>query len=370
MSTASTESKITYIDGDRAPPVSRLSGGTVAEQSCFLEVAYLLISGNLATKAELDKFQESIMHHTMINEHLLRSSRVHHDAHPMAMCRRVASMAAFYHDSTDINDPRHREIFCTGSLRNCRPLRRRYKHTLGQRRLSAQRPAYCANMLNMFFAVPASLCDRSGRGEALDLLFILHATTTEREHLDRAPRRKHGHESYARFRPACPLCGSAHGGANEAVIDMLDEIGSVSNIPASWRASRTRRQRAPDGFRHRVYKNFDRAPRSSGACAIGCWRSSGAPTIHVRSGMKLEKSRSRTITSCPANCIRTSILFRNHLQRARHPRSMFTVMFAIARTAGWGSLQEMVSDPSMRIGRRAALHGTTQRDYLTSISAE
>ena len=181
MSTASTESKITYIDGDaglllyRGYPVEQL-----AEQSCFLEVAYLLISGNLATKAELDKFQESIMHHTMINEHLLRFFQgFHHDAHPMAMVSAVvASMAAFYHDSTDINDPRHREIFSHRIIAKLPTIAAAaYKHTLGQPFVYPRNDLrYCANMLNMFFAVP---CEPYAidpvAAEALDLLFILHA---------------------------------------------------------------------------------------------------------------------------------------------------------------------------------------------------
>jgi len=239
MSTASTESKITYIDGDaglllyRGYPVEQL-----AEQSCFLEVAYLLISGNLATKAELDKFQESIMHHTMINEHLLRFFQgFHHDAHPMAMVSAVvASMAAFYHDSTDINDPRHREIFSHRIIAKLPTIAAAaYKHTLGQPFVYPRNDLrYCANMLNMFFAVP---CEPYAidpvAAEALDLLFILHADHEQNASTSTVRLAgSTGTSPYAAISAGVSaLWGPAHGGANEAVIDMLDEIGSVSNIP-------------------------------------------------------------------------------------------------------------------------------------------
>jgi citrate synthase len=181
MATASTESKITYIDGDagvllyRGYPVEQL-----AEQSSFLEVANLLINGNLPTKSEQESFQDSIMHHTMINESLLRLFQgFHHDAHPMAMVSAVvASMAAFYHDTTDINDPRHREIFAHRIIAKLPTLAAAaYKHTLGQPFMYPRNDLrYCSNMLNMFFAVP---CEPYAidpvAAEALDLLFILHA---------------------------------------------------------------------------------------------------------------------------------------------------------------------------------------------------
>ncbi|MGO9718641.1 MAG: citrate/2-methylcitrate synthase, partial [Steroidobacteraceae bacterium] len=177
MATASTESKITYIDGEagellyRGYPVEQL-----AEKSGYLEVANLLINGTLPTKAELDKFQRSIMCHTMINEHLLRFFQgFHHDAHPMAMVSAVvASMAAFYHDTTDIHDPRHREIFAHRIIAKLPTIAAAaYKHTLGQPFIYPRNDLrYCANMLNMFFAVP---CEPYAIdpvvAEALDLLF-------------------------------------------------------------------------------------------------------------------------------------------------------------------------------------------------------
>ena len=205
MATASTESKITYIDGDagmllyRGYPVEQL-----AEKSSFLEVAKLLINGTLPTKAELDAFQNSIMRHTMVNEQLLRFFQgFHHDAHPMAMVSAVvASMAAFYHDTTHIDDPRHREIFAHRIIAKLPTIAAAaYKHTLGQPFIYPRNDLrYCANMLNMFFAVP---CEPYAidpvAAEALDLLFIsARGSRAKRQHLDGAPGRQHRRESLRR----------------------------------------------------------------------------------------------------------------------------------------------------------------------------
>ena len=209
MATASTESKITYIDGDagvllyRGYPVEQL-----AEKSSFLEVANLLINGTLPTKAQLNAFHTSIMRHTMVNEQLLRFFEgFHHDAHPMAMVSAVvASMAAFYHDTTDINNPRHREIFAHRIIAKLPTIAAAaYKHTLGQPFIYPRNDLrYCANMLNMFFAVP---CEPYAidpvAAEALDLLVHpARRPRAEREHLDGAARGKHGRQ---------PLCSDFGG---------------------------------------------------------------------------------------------------------------------------------------------------------------
>src|SRR5580700_2039055 len=181
VATASTESKITYIDGDaglllyRGYPVEQL-----AENSSYLEVANLLINGRLPTKAQLAAFRDSITRHTMVNEHLLRFFKgFHHDAHPMAMVSAVvASMAAFYYDTTDINDPRHREIFAHRIIAKLPTIAAAaYKHTLGQPFVYPRNDLrYCANILNMLFAVPCEPYSIDPVAvEALDLLFILHA---------------------------------------------------------------------------------------------------------------------------------------------------------------------------------------------------
>src|ERR1700693_1829360 len=238
MATASTESKITYIDGDkgvllyRGYPVEQL-----AEKSSFLEVANLLIYGSLPSKSQLCAFHQSIMRHTMVNEQLLRFFQgFHHNAHPMAMVSAVvASMAAFYHDTTDIDDPRHREIFAHRIIAKLPTIAAAaYKHTLGQPFVYPRNDLrYCANMLNMFFAVP---CEPYAidpvAAEALDLLFILHAdheqnASTSTVRLAGSP----GGNPYAAISAGVSaLWGPAHGGANEAVLDMLDGIGSAANI--------------------------------------------------------------------------------------------------------------------------------------------
>src|SRR3984893_18525557 len=266
MATASTESKITYIDGDagvllyRGYPVEQL-----AEKSSFLEVANLLMSGDLPTKERLETFHASIMRHTMVNEQLLRFFQgFHHNAHPMAMVSAVvASMAAFYHDSTDIGDPRHREIFAHQIIANLPTIAAAaYKHTLGQPFIYPRNDLrYCANMLNMFFAVP---CEPYAidpvAAEALDLLFILHAdheqnASTSTVRLAGSPRAN----PYAAISAGvAALWGPAHGGANEAVLAMLEQIGTVENIPKylAMAKDKTSHFRLM-GFGHRVYKNFD-----------------------------------------------------------------------------------------------------------------
>jgi len=238
MATASTESKITYIDGDagvllyRGYPVEQL-----AEKSSFLEVATLLINGTLPTKPGLDAFTNSIMRHTMVNEQLLGFFRgFHHDAHPMAMVSAVvASMAAFYHDTTHIGDPRHREIFAHRIIAKLPTIAAAaYKHTLGQPFIYPRNDLkYCANMLNMFFAVP---CEPYAidpvAAEALDLLFILHADHEQNASTSTVRLAgSTGCNPYAAISAGVSaLWGPAHGGANEAVLDMLDSIGSVANI--------------------------------------------------------------------------------------------------------------------------------------------
>src|ERR1700675_392596 len=238
MATASTESKITYIDGDagvllyRGYPVEQL-----AERSSFLEVANLLINGSLPTKAGLSAFHHSIMRHTMVNEQLLHFFQgFHHDAHPMAMVSAVvASMAAFYHDTTDITNARHREIFAHRIIAKLPTIAAAaYKHTLGQPFIYPRNDLrYCSNMLNMFFAVP---CEPYAidpvAAEALDLLFILHADHEQNASTSTVRLAgSTGASPYAAISAGVSaLWGPAHGGANEAVLDMLYGIGSVANI--------------------------------------------------------------------------------------------------------------------------------------------
>jgi citrate synthase len=376
MATASTESKITYIDGDagvllyRGYPVEQL-----AEQSSFLEVANLLINGNLPTKSEQESFQDSIMHHTMINESLLRLFQgFHHDAHPMAMVSAVvASMAAFYHDTTDINDPRHREIFAHRIIAKLPTLAAAaYKHTLGQPFMYPRNDLrYCSNMLNMFFAVP---CEPYAidpvAAEALDLLFILHADHEQNASTSTVRLAgSTGANPYAAISAGVSaLWGPAHGGANEAVLDMLDSIGSVANIDKFLARVKDKNDSVRlMGFGHRVYKNFDpRAKIIRGMCYKVLEKLGKGDSPLFELSLKLEEIALKDDYFVSRKLYPNVDFYSGIIYSALGiPRSMFTVMFAIARTAGWvAHWQEMVSDPGMKIGRPRQLYtGPTQRDY-------
>jgi citrate synthase len=376
MATASTESKITYIDGDagvllyRGYPVEQL-----AEKSSFLEVANLLINGSLPTKGELDSFQDSIMHHTMVNESLLRLYQgFHHDAHPMAMVSAVvASMAAFYHDTTDINDPRHREIFAHRIIAKLPTLAAAaYKHTLGQPFMYPRNDLrYCSNMLNMFFSVP---CEPYAidpvAAEALDLLFILHADHEQNASTSTVRLAgSTGANPYAAISAGVSaLWGPAHGGANEAVLDMLDSIGSVANIDKFLARVKDKNDSVRlMGFGHRVYKNFDpRAKIIRGMCYKVLEKLGKSDNPLFELSLKLEEIALKDDYFVSRKLYPNVDFYSGIIYSALGiPRSMFTVMFAIARTAGWvAHWQEMVSDPGMKIGRPRQLYtGPTQRDY-------
>ena len=376
MATASTESKITYIDGDagvllyRGYPVEQL-----AEKSSYLEVANLLIYGGLPTETQLCEFQNSIMRHTMVNEQLLRFFQgFHHDAHPMAMVSAVvASMAAFYHDTTDIDNPRHREIFAHRIIAKLPTIAAAaYKHTLGQPFIYPRNDLrYCANMLNMFFAVP---CEPYAidpvAAEALDLLFILHADHEQNASTSTVRLAgSTGANPYAAISAGVSaLWGPAHGGANEAVLDMLYGIGSVANIDKFLVRVKDKSDHVRlMGFGHRVYKNFDpRAKIIRGMCYRVLEKLGKTDNPLFELSLKLEEIALKDEYFVSRKLYPNVDFYSGIIYSALGiPRSMFTVMFAIARTAGWvAQWQEMVSDPHMRIGRPRQLYtGPTQRDY-------
>jgi len=376
MATASTESKIAYIDGDagvllyRGYPVEQL-----AEKSSFLEVATLLINGSLPAKAELDAFNDSIMRHTMVNEQLLGFFRgFHHDAHPMAMVSAVvASMAAFYHDTTHIGDPRHREIFAHRIIAKLPTIAAAaYKHTLGQPFVYPRNDLrYCENMLNMFFAVP---CEPYAidpvAAEALDLLFILHADHEQNASTSTVRLAgSTGANPYAAISAGVSaLWGPAHGGANEAVLDMLDGIGSVANIDKFLARVKDKHDSVRlMGFGHRVYKNFDpRAKIIRGMCYRVLEKMGKGNNPLFDLSLKLEEIALKDDYFVSRKLYPNVDFYSGIIYSALGiPRSMFTVMFAIARTAGWvAHWQEMVSDPNMKIGRPRQLYtGPTKRDY-------
>ena len=377
MSTASCESRITYIDGDngvllyRGYPIDQL-----ATKSSFLEVAYLLINGELPTAKQLEQFDHSVRYHTMINESLLRFfNGFHYDAHPMAMVSAVvSSMAAFYHDSMDNNNPRHREIFAHRILAKVPTISAAaYKHMMGQPFIYPRNDMdYCANMLRMFFAVPAADYEVDAvTAQALDLLLILHADHEQNASTSTVRLAgSTGTNPYAAISAGVSaLWGPAHGGANEAVLAMLEDIGTVDNIPkfldrVKGKDGHTRLM----GFGHRVYKNFDpRAKIIREMChkVLGRLGQTDNPLFEL--ALRLEEIALKDEYFISRKLYPNVDFYSGVIYSALGiPRSMFTVMFAIARTAGWvAHWQEMIGDPAMKIGRPRQLYtGPAQREYV------
>jgi citrate synthase len=377
MSTASCESRITYIDGDegvllyRGYPIDQL-----ATKSSFLEVAYLLINGELPTAAQLEQFDNSIRYHTMINESLLRFfNGFHYDAHPMAMVSAVvSSMAAFYHDTMDNNNPRHREIFAHRILAKMPTISAAaYKHMLGQPFVYPRNDMdYCANMLRMFFAVPAADYEVDPvTAQALDLLLILHADHEQNASTSTVRLAgSTGTNPYAAISAGVSaLWGPAHGGANEAVLAMLEDIGTVDNIPKFLdRVKDKDGNKRLMGFGHRVYKNFDpRAKIIREMCHKVLARLGQTDNPLFELALRLEEIALKDEYFIARKLYPNVDFYSGVIYSALGiPRSMFTVMFAIARTAGWvAHWQEMIGDPAMKIGRPRQLYtGPAARDYV------
>jgi citrate synthase len=377
MATAACESRITYIDGDagillhRGYPIEQL-----AAKSSFLEVAYLLNLGELPSGAHLEQFDRSIRYHTMLNETLLRFfNGFHYDAHPMAMVSAVvASMAAFYHDSMDINNPRHREIFTHRILAKIPTISAAaYKHMLGQPFVYPRNDLdYCANMLHMFFAVPAEeyVVDPIA-GQAIDLLFVLHADHEQNASTSTVRLAgSTGANPYAAISAGVSaLWGPAHGGANEAVLLMLEDIGTVDNIQKFLDRVKDKQDNTRlMGFGHRVYKNFDpRAKIIREMCHKVLARLGRQDNPLFELALRLEEIALKDDYFIGRKLYPNVDFYSGIIYSALGiPRSMFTVMFAIARTAGWvAHWQEMISDPTMKIGRPRQLYtGPAQRNYV------
>jgi citrate synthase len=375
--TASCESKITFIDGAegvllyRGYPVEQLAG-----KSSFLEVCYLLLYGELPDQAALEKFHHSIRTHTMINETMLRLfNGFHHDAHPMAMVAGVVgSMSAFYHDTTDIHNPRHRDIFAHRIVAKLPTIAAAaYKHTMGQPFAYPRNDLnYAGNLLHMLFAVPAEDYEvDSVAAEVLDLLFILHAdheqncsTSTVRM------AGSSGTNPYSAIAAGiAALWGPAHGGANEAVLNMLNRIGSVDRIEKF--VAKAKDKDDPFrlmGFGHRVYKNYDpRATIIREACHKVLKTLGKVDTPLFDLALKLEEMALNDDYFVEKKLYPNVDFYSGIIYRALGiPTSMFTVMFAIARTVGWVShWREMIVDPDGRIGRPRQLYtGPESRDYV------
>ena len=376
--TASCSSTVTYIDGEqgilryRGYPIEQL-----AQHSSFIEVAYLLLYGELPKTGELEEFDHSIRTHTMLNESFLRFfNGFHHDAHPMAMVSGVvACMSAFYHDSMDINDPRHRDIFAHRIIAKIPTIAAAaYKHAQGQPFVYPKNEFdYCSNLLHMLFSVPPAAYQANPvASQALDLLFVLHAD--HEQNCSTSTVRlagSSGTNPYSAISAGISaLWGPAHGGANEAVINMLEEIRDSSRIRRF--VDRAKDRNDPFrlmGFGHRVYKNYDpRATIIREMChrvleQLG--RSEDGPLFEL--ALELEQIALKEEYFIENNLYPNVDFYSGIIYQALGiPKSMFTVMFAIARTVGWVShWREMVRDPESRIGRPRQLYiGPGQRDYV------
>ena len=377
VSTSSCDSDITFIDGDkgvllyRGYPVEQL-----AKHSNFIEVAFLLLYGDLPTTEQLAKFSESIGRHTMLNEGMLRFfNGFRYDAHPMAVLSAVVgSMSAYYHDTMDVNDAHAREVFAHRILAKLPTIAAAaHKLTAGQPYVYPRNDLNDAeNLLHMLFAVPAETYEINPvAAEALDLLFILHAdheqncsTSTVRM------AGSSGANPYAAIAAGISaLWGPAHGGANEAVLRMLKEIGDAKNIAKF--VDKARDKNDPFrlmGFGHRVYNNFDpRATIIRDMCHKVLAQMGRQDTPLFDLALKLEEFALKDEYFIEKRLYPNVDFYSGIIYRALGiPTSMFTVMFAIGRTVGWvAHWREMITDPKFRISRPRQLYkGPQQRDYV------
>ncbi len=376
-STAACDSTITFIDGGkgellhRGYPIDQL-----ASQSHFLEVCYLLLYDALPTAAELEDFETTITRHTMIHEQMHNFFRgFRRDAHPMAtMVGVVGAMSAFYHDSTDIADPRQREIASHRLIAKMPTIAAMaYKYSIGQPFVYPRNDLdYAANFLHMCFSVPAEEYQVDPiLARAMDRIFTLHA-----DHEQNASTSTVRLASSSGANPfaciaagiAC-LWGPAHGGANQACLEMLNEIGTVDRIPEF--IARAKDKNDPFrlmGFGHRVYKNFD--PR---ATVMKQSADEVLELLGVENNPILAVAKELEAAALADPYFAEKKLFPNVdfysgiiLEAMGFPTSMFTPIFALARTVGWISQwKEQISDPALKIGRPRQLYlGETARDYV------
>jgi citrate synthase len=375
-STAACESAITYIDGDAGVLLHRgYSIQQLAEQSSFMEVAYLLTEGELPTKDELDLFSYTITRHTMVHEQLMNFYRgFRRDAHPMAiMCGVVGALSAFYHDSTDIEDPKQRMIASHRLIAKMPTLAAMaYKYSVGQPFVYPDNSlSYTGNFLRMTFAVPAEPYHENPIVErALDRIFILHAD--HEQNASTSTVRLAGSSGANPFACiaagiAC-LWGPAHGGANEAALNMLREIGRPERIPEY--IARAKDKNDPFrlmGFGHRVYKNYD--PRASvmqkTVREVFAELKVTDPVFEV--ALQLEEMALSDPYFIEKKLFPNVDFYSGIILSAiGFPTSMFTALFALARTVGWvAQWNEMIGDPEQKIGRPRQLYtGAPQRDYV------
>ncbi len=375
--TASCESSITYIDGDegillhRGYPIDQL-----AENSTFLEVAYLLLNGELPNKDEFEKFNSGVMRHTMLHEQI-RSfwSGFRRDAHPMAMlCSVVGAMSAFYPDSINVHDARQREISAFRMIAKIPTITAwAHKYNVGQPFVYPKNEySYAENFLYMFHAVPAEdYKPNPVLTAAMDRILILHAD--HEQNASTSTVRLAGSTGANPF--ACiaagiaSLWGPAHGGANEAVLKMLAEIGHKDNIPEFIKQVKDKNSGVKlMGFGHRVYKNFDpRAKIMQKTCheVLGELGIKDEPMLDL--AIELEKIALEDDYFVSRKLYPNVDFYSGIILKAMgFPTQMFTPIFALARTVGWISQwKEMMEDPTNRISRPRQIYtGAPTRDYV------
>ena len=353
----------------RGYPIEQL-----ADQSDFLEVAYLLLNGELPNKPERDKFVTSITNHTMVHEQLSAFFRgFRRDAHPMAiLCGVTGALSAFYHDSTDINDEQQRMVASHRLIAKMPTLAAMaYKYSIGQPfNYPRNNLNYAENFLHMCFAVPAEEYEIDPViADAMDKIFILHAD--HEQNASTSTVRLAGSSGANPF--ACiaagiaSLWGPAHGGANEAVLNMLNEIGDKSNI-------KTFVDKAKDkddpfrlfGFGHRVYKNYDPRAQVLRKSCHEVLNKLGVEDPLLELAMELEELALKDPYFIDKKLYPNVDFYSGIILKAmKFPTSMFTVLFAVARTVGWISQwKEMIEDDTQRIGRPRQLYvGPAQRDF-------
>jgi citrate synthase len=376
VSTASCESKITYIDGEqgvllhRGYPIEQL-----AEQSDYLETCYLLLKGELPNPQEKEAFVSTIKNHTMVHEQI-RSfyNGFRRDAHPMAiMCGVVGALSAFYHDSTDINNPLHREIAANRLIAKMPTMAAMcYKYSVGQPFMYPQNSlSYAENFLHMTFGVPCEPVNINPvLAKAMDRIFILHAD--HEQNASTSTVRLAGSSGANPF--ACiaagiaALWGPAHGGANEAVLIMLDQIGSSANIDKF--VAKAKDKSDPFklmGFGHRVYKNFDPRARVMRQTCYEVLDQLGIQDPQLELAMKLEEIALKDPYFIEKKLYPNVDFYSGIILKAIGiPVTMFTVIFALARTVGWiAHWNEMVGN-SYKIGRPRQLYtGAQARDFVS-----
>ncbi|PWR23826.1 citrate synthase [Zavarzinia compransoris] len=376
-STASCESTITYIDGDEGVLLYRgYSIDDLADKSDFPEVCYLLLNGELPTQAQKEKFLKNITYHTMVHEQLSMFFRgFRRDAHPMAViCGVVGALSAFYHDSTDISDPVQRVIASHRLIAKMPTIiAMAYKYSIGQPFMYPRNDLdYCENFLYMTFGVPCEPYKVSPTlASALDKIFILHAD--HEQNASTSTVRLAGSSGANPFACiaagiAC-LWGPAHGGANEAALNMLQQIGTPDRIPEY--IAKAKDKNDPFrlmGFGHRVYKNYDPRAKVMQETARQVLDELGVhndPLFQV--AMELEKIALSDPYFIEKKLYPNVDFYSGIILRAMgFPTTMFTPLFALARTVGWiAQWSEMIADPSQKIGRPRQLYtGSPRRAFV------